>query len=1406
MLRGVLRTSGAGYVAGMLGISAVTAICAPFHESLSDTTVALAYLLVVLLVATAWGSWPAMMASAVSVLCFNFFFLPPVHTLTIADPQNWVALAAFLVTAVTAGQLSELAKRRAAEAEAVRRETRLASAHTRSLLEASLDALVTIGSDGKINDANSAIETLTGRSRAALIGTDFSDCFTEPEKARVVYREVLHEGFVRDRRMELRHGNGHVTSVLYNASLHRDERGRVIGVVAAARSISTSAGTPAISVSDADVVRSLNGFVAFASLFSIAVGLLSLIGWTLGIAVLKSVIPGQVVIKPNAAMALVLCGCSLWLLRSRDEQSPQASRELAGQMMASVVALLGLLSLSEHLAGWDLGIDQLLFLDENPWEAFGSVRPGLMAPITALDFLLIGLALLWLDRTIVYRSRRYWPAQFLAFAANTGAIVGILDFVLGSHTSYTHIALQTAVTLFVLSFAVACARTGWGLGALFASSSYGGMLTRRLWPAAVVVPLLIGTISWRAHAGGLFSEWSAITVMIVAMITLLAGLTVWSGQSIDRSDAERRQAEGSLHRSEEELREAQRLARVGSWWWDPATDTVTWSEGLYRIAGRDPKMPPPGFKEHSRFYTPDSFARLTAAVERAVQTGTPFALEMEMVRADGSLRSVTSRGEAERHIGGRVVLVRGSVHDVTEHKQAQEALRQSEANLNKAQEIAHIGSWHLDVAQNTLTWSDEVFRIFGIPKGTPLTYDAFITTVHPEDRESVDRTWTGAMHGATYDIEHRIVVDGAVKWVRERAKVEFDSNGRAIEGIGSVQDITERKRAQEELLRVNRAHRALSSCNQALIRATEESAWLDQVCRIIVEEAGYRFCWVGRAEHDEAKMVTSVAQAGVEEGYLKGVAVTWADTDRGRGPTGTCIRTGRTQIVKDTATDPTFAPWRAEALRRGYASIIAIPLVVDAEPFGALSIYAAEVEAFRDEEVTLLSELAGDLGYGVTTLRVRAEQQRGEEEIRKLNTELELRVRARTADLEAARDREATIGFRIQQMLLLTQPPTDVPGLQMAALTLPSQRFDGDFYDFFKHENQCLDVIVADVMGKGIPAALLAAATKTNVLEALCHLIATGRSGQTPAPKEIVTLAHADMVRHLIDLESFVTLSYARFDLSRRRLDLVDCGHTGMMIVRGKTGACEVLHGDNLPLGIREGEIFNQIAVTFEPGDLFLFYSDGITDIRNPAGELYGADRLLEYVRINRELEPQALADAIRRAAVTFARSDRLSDDLTCVAVRISDAQRPVACSEVEIRSDLRDLRRAREFVREFCRMIPEGLLDEDEVADLELAVNEAASNIIKHAYHGRADQRLQLDADAFPDRVSIRLHHLGDSFDPGAVPPPALDGSRESGFGIYLINRSVDEVRYSRDDRGRNCVALVKIPKSRVRRTSRWT
>jgi sigma-B regulation protein RsbU (phosphoserine phosphatase) len=363
----------------------------------------------------------------------------------------------------------------------------------------------------------------------------------------------------------------------------------------------------------------------------------------------------------------------------------------------------------------------------------------------------------------------------------------------------------------------------------------------------------------------------------------------------------------------------------------------------------------------------------------------------------------------------------------------------------------------------------------------------------------------------------------------------------------------------------------------------------------------------------------------------------------------------------------------------------------------------------------------------------------------------------------------------------------------VAALTIPSQRIDGDFYIFLRHSNESLDVIVGDVMGKGVPAALLGAATKTHFLRALSDLMVLSKDSKLPEPKEIVMLAHAKLVRHLIALDSFVTLCYARLDTSRCTLDLVDCGHTAMIHLHGKTGRFEMLRGDNLPLGIREGEIYDQISVPFEPGDLFLSYSDGVTEARSPTGELFGPQRLQECVVNNGQLEPAAMVEAVRQAVATFTGSGRLTDDLTSVAIRVQERQLPIARQELEIGSDLKQLRQAREFVRAFCRNLPGPPPDEDSVAALELAVNEAASNVMKHAYHGREDQWIHLEAEAFPGRLAIRLHHFGDAFDPSTAPPPPLDGSRDSGFGAYIIARSVDEVRYYRDERGRNCIALVK-------------
>ena len=142
-------------------------------------------------------------------------------------------------------------------------------------------------------------------------------------------------------------------------------------------------------------------------------------------------------------------------------------------------------------------------------------------------------------------------------------------------------------------------------------------------------------------------------------------------------------------------------------------------------------------------------------------------------------------------------------NEVEERKRAEEALRESREDMSRAQEVGSIGSWRLDVRRNVLAWSDENHRIFGIPKGTPLTYETFLSTIHPDDREYVDTQWKAGLRGEPYDIEHRLVVDGQIKWVREKAYIEFDKDGSLLGGFGITQDITARKQIEEDVLQLS---------------------------------------------------------------------------------------------------------------------------------------------------------------------------------------------------------------------------------------------------------------------------------------------------------------------------------------------------------------------------------------------------------------------------------------------------------------------------------------------------------------------------------------------------------------------------------------------------------------------------
>ena len=217
--------------------------------------------------------------------------------------------------------------------------------------------------------------------------------------------------------------------------------------------------------------------------------------------------------------------------------------------------------------------------------------------------------------------------------------------------------------------------------------------------------------------------------------------------------------------------------------------------------------------------------------------------------------------------------------------------------------------------------------------------------------------------------------------------------------VKSIMYAIERKQTQEALRRANddlerkvRERTAMlqrrnvdlqmiTACNEVIIRATQESQMLQLICQTILDAGDYRMAWIGMAADGPDKLVVPAATVGFEDGYLASTRITWANEPLGRGPTGTAIRTGRPHVGRDFLIEPALAPWREQAVLRGFRSSVALPLICGGTTFGALTIYAAHVDAFDDEKVRLLQRLADDVSFGLEALRTQGALRRTEREI-----------------------------------------------------------------------------------------------------------------------------------------------------------------------------------------------------------------------------------------------------------------------------------------------------------------------------------------------------------------------------------------------------------------------------------------
>jgi PAS domain S-box-containing protein len=469
--------------------------------------------------------------------------------------------------------------------------------------------------------------------------------------------------------------------------------------------------------------------------------------------------------------------------------------------------------------------------------------------------------------------------------------------------------------------------------------------------------------------------------------------------------------------------------------------------------------------------------------------------EEVLVTTHGARTYLASKGPM-RNAQGEVIGLFGISRDITERKGIENSLRSSEQLLKEAQSIAKLGNWTLDHLTGRLFWSDQVYALFELSAHCfDANYEAFLSLVHPDDRESVDTHYRHSIKNKTeYEMEHRIVMhDGRVKWVQERCFTLFDEQGQPMTSHGTVQDITSRikaeeavlrahdlllkvidtapvrvfwkdydlrylgcnrlfakdsglaqpqdligkddyqmswateaalyraddqavmdsgvaklfyeeqqttkdgstiwlrtskvplkneedkvigilgvydditqqKQAEEKIKRLTQLYAVLSYCNQAIVRSSHQDELFKRICHDTVEFGNLKMAWIGLID-DESQLIKPVAIHGDVHDYMAGVHISIdANSPYGQGPTGTAVRENHPVWVQDFINDPRTSVWHERGEYCGWKASASLPISCNGVTIGAFNIYAGEVNAFDDEVQTLLIEMANDISFAL---------------------------------------------------------------------------------------------------------------------------------------------------------------------------------------------------------------------------------------------------------------------------------------------------------------------------------------------------------------------------------------------------------------------------------------------------------
>jgi phosphoserine phosphatase RsbU/P len=339
----------------------------------------------------------------------------------------------------------------------------------------------------------------------------------------------------------------------------------------------------------------------------------------------------------------------------------------------------------------------------------------------------------------------------------------------------------------------------------------------------------------------------------------------------------------------------------------------------------------------------------------------------------------------------------------------------------------------------------------------------------------------------------------------------------------------------------------------------------------------------------------------------------------------------RAHFVNDTRLKPTVKLDRT--IIEGILSCAHIPILREGEaPLGVMSVYSKSISGlFTEEFITLLASLTGQFAQAVTIVR----------EIEARDNE---RVQKEQALLKNARVlRDMEIAQQIQLSFLPDSPP-ELSGIEMGGRCISAAHVGGDYYDFFRHDEQTVDLLIADVSGHSVGAALVMSEVRT---------LLRAQANSTHNASSILQNLNTQLYDDLTRAELFITMFYAKYNASTGRLSYANAGHNHPMICRKGQNACIELDAEGLILGVKPAVIFEERTIALQKGDVLLFYTDGLTEATDPRGEMFENGRICSHLGGVSDLPIQEIIDSFYQAVTEFTGSTTLQDDITIVVLKI---------------------------------------------------------------------------------------------------------------------------------------------------------